>query len=194
MAGDLTVDAAAALEALKSVLARLEIDYAIGGSVASSFYGEPRSTHDIDLLVELPPQRFDEFVAALRGSFYVPVDSAREAIRVSSMFNIVHLPTKHKFDLYPSRGSPLDRDEFARRQLVSLSPDGASPSYLGSAETIILRKLDWYRRGNCVADQWRDVLGVLKSQSGRLDLVYLKRMATSLQVEGLLERALLESE
>ena len=194
MAGEVAPDAVRALDALKPLLAELGIEYAVGGSLASGHYGEPRSTADVDLFVELPNEKLDRLLAALRGRFYAPEQPARDAVRVGGMFNIVHLETMHKIDIHVSRGTALDQDEIARRQFVSLTQDGEHMVFIASAEIIVLRKLEWYRRGHCVADhQWRDVLGVLKGQAGRLDLHYLRRMAVTLGLDELVERALAES-
>jgi len=191
MAGEVEPRALRALDALTPVLGELGIEYALGGSMASGHFGEPRSTADADLFVELSASKLDRLLQALKGAFYVPEQPARDAVQSRGMFNIVHLATMHKIDLHVSGGSPLDRDELARRQLVSLTQDGEHMVFIASAEVIVLRKLDRYRRGNCVSDQqWRDILGVLKGQAGRLDLDYLRSMAGRLRVDDLLDRAL----
>ncbi len=67
--------------------------------------------------------------------------------------------------------------------------------FTASAEDVILAKLEWYRLGGEISDQqWRDILGVLKVQAGRLDMDYLKQWAVELEVAGLLQRALKDSE
>lgn len=194
MAGEVEPRALRALDALQPILDELGIDYALDGSLASGHYGEPRSTVDADLFVELPAGKLERLLAALRGRYYVPEQAARDAVKAGGLFNIVHLQTMHKIDLRVSHGSELDQDELTRRKYVSLTMDGEHMVYIASPEIILLRKLDWFRRGNCVADQqWRDILGVLKGQAGRLDIEYLRRMGASLGVGDLLERAFEES-
>jgi hypothetical protein len=96
--------------------------------------------------------------------------------------------------LFP-KARPFDRIHFQRRveQLFATNPE--QKAFMTTAEDIILAKLEWYRLGNEISDrQWRDILGVLKVQAGRLDLDYLRQWAAELNVADLLERALIESE
>jgi len=182
------------LLALTQRLDRLAIDWVVGGSFASSTFGESRTTQDVDVMLRLRPEQFEALLEALRGAYYVPIDTARLAARARSRFSIIELASSRKFDLFICAESPLDPEDFLRRRLVRLSSDENSWGYVSAPEVIVLRKLDWYRRGGGVSDQqWRDILGVLKVQAGRLDLDFLRRMSTQLEVIELLERALLQS-
>jgi hypothetical protein len=118
----------------------------------------------------------------------------RDAIRRHSSFNVIHLETMFKVDLFVAKPRPFDRSQLARRQLHVLSEDPECHAYITSAEDIVLSKLEWYQMSSGVSDrQWRDVLGVLKVQGERLDHTYMHRMATELGVSDLLERALRET-
>lgn len=181
--------------ALIKRLDRLEIDWVIGGSFASSAFGEARATQDVDVMIRLRPGQFEALLDGLRGHYYVPVDTARLAVQAGSSFSIVELANPgRKFDLFVYANRPLDQEDFERRRLVRLTSDADSWGFVSAPEVIVLRKLDWYRRGGGVSDQqWRDILGVLKVQGERLDLEFLRRMAAQLQVAELLDRALLQS-
>lgn len=180
---------------LVKLLDRLEIDWVIGGSFASSAFGEARLTQDVDVMIRLKPAQIESLLEGLRGQYYVPVDTARLAVRAGSSFSIVELSNPgRKFDLFVFTDRPLDQEDFERRRLIRLTSDPDSWGYVSAPEVIVLRKLDWYRRGGSVSDQqWRDILGVLKVQAGRLDLEFLRRMAARLGVEDLLKRAVKES-
>jgi hypothetical protein len=166
--------------------------HTIGGSIASSFAGEPRSTVDIDIVVALEEQHVEALVAALSAEFYVDADALRRAIRTRSSANLIHQATQLKVDLFVSGGTPLDARQLARRRAVDLG-DGRR-LYVHPPEDILLQKLRWYRLGGEVSDrQWRDVAAIVRVQGGRLDREYLREGAGILGVTDLLDRALAEA-
>jgi hypothetical protein len=172
----------------------LGVPYAIGGSLASAVHGVMRATMDADLVADLPMEHVEPLVRALGDAFYADVEMIRDAIHRHSSFNLIHLETMFKVDIFVAKPRAFDRSQLARRQLHLLSEDPQRPAYIVTAEDIILSKLEWYRMSDCVSDrQWRDVLGVLKVQGDRLDRDYLRRMAVTLEVADLLERAFEEA-
>jgi hypothetical protein len=172
----------------------LGVPYAIGGSLASAVHGVMRATMDADLVADLPMEHVEPLVRALGDAFYADVEMIRDAIHRHSSFNLIHLETMFKVDIFVAKPRAFDRSQLARRQLHLLSEDPQRPAYIVTAEDIILSKLEGYRMSDCVSDrQWRDVLGVLKVQGDRLDRDYLRRMAVTLEVADLLERAFEEA-
>ncbi len=166
----------------------------ICGSLASAVHGVARSTLDVDLVADLRPEHAEPLVRALGDSFYADLDAIREAIRNRASFNLIHLETVFKVDIFVRKERPYDRAQLARRseQVVATSPERTA--CVASAEDTILTKLEWYRLGGEASErQWRDVLGVIKAQSERLDLRYLHQWAPALGVSDLLERALVEA-
>ena len=178
---------------LTAGLDELGLAYVVGGSVASSLHGIPRSTQDIDIVVTLWGKDVDRFVARFESSFYVDRDMVMDAIRRRASFNMIHLATMYKVDVFVDDRSDLVREELSRRLAVEL---GEPPRtvWICSAEDIVLQKLDWYERGNRISErQWLDIQGVLKVQGGKLDLSYLRRWAIIKGLTELLERALQEA-
>lgn len=178
---DVAVRVARALEALG-------IEYALGGSVASSVQGEPRSTNDIDFAVRLKEEQVGPLAAELGPDFSVDEEGLREAARRGRAENIFYLPDVLKIDLYVRGATEFDRSELARRRRQVLS--GSEEIYVATPEDNLLRKLMWFRMGGEVSDrQWRDVLGILRVSRPALDWTYLRDWATRLDVADLLERA-----
>jgi len=166
--------------------------YLVGGSLASSLSGEPRSTLDVDLVVSMSESDIQPFVERLGDEFYAEPDSLRRAIRDRSSANIIHYGTSMKVDLFIVGGSVLDEQQMDRRRRVQVATDPERHLYFYTPEDILLQKLNWYRTGNEVSDrQWRDILGIVLVQE-ELDEAYLHDGAKKLGVVELLDRALLE--
>jgi hypothetical protein len=186
------------MEVALRVIATLEelgLPYHLGGSIASSVHGTPRQTRDIDLAVDLPLSAVTAFVGRLQGEFYLDDERIRSAVQRKASFNLIHLSTGLKIDMFVRKGEPFDRSEFQRHAPYRLVQDPPRDVMVTSAEDIILRKMLWYREGNEVSDrQWSDILGVLKAQGERLDQDYLRYWAGELGVDDLLQRALADAD
>jgi len=167
----------------------LGVRHPVGGSIASSFAGEPRSTVDIDIVAALEERHVEALVSALSTEFYVDADAVRRAIRTRTSTNLIHHATQLKVDLFVAGGTLLDAQQLARRLAVDLG-DGRQ-LHVHPPEDILLQKLRWYRRGGEVSDrQWRDIAAIVRVQGPRLDGEYLRGGARALEVSDLLERAL----
>jgi hypothetical protein len=175
-------------------LDQLKIAYLIGGSLASALYGEPRASVDADLVADLKIEHVAPLVRVLSGEFYIAPDAILEAIRTQRSFNLIHLASSFKVDIFVRKKRAFDDSQFARRirQVVATAPERTA--YIATAEDTILAKLEWYKIGGSISErQWRDILGVLKTQGDALDQTYLRRMASQLQVLDLLKRAMREA-
>lgn len=178
-----------AAHAVGTALRDINVTYLIGGSVASSMQGVMRATVDVDLVADLSREHAQPLVDALIDDCYIDLDAVLEAIRRRASFNVIHLPTAYKIDVFAMRRDAFSRMELSRREFKQVvgSPD---PLPIASAEDIVLRKLFWFRHGGEASDrQWTDVQGVLKVNQGRLDLDYMRRWSQDLLVTDLLERA-----
>jgi hypothetical protein len=183
------------LMSVVAVFERLHIPYLVGGSMASALYGVARSTLDADIVADIRQDQVSALVAALGEDFYADDQMIRGAIEHRGSFNLIHLTTMFKVDVFIRKDRPFDQMQFERRveQIIATEPE--QKAFITSAEDIILAKLEWYRLGNEISDrQWRDVLGVLRVQAGRLDLDYLRQWANELNITDLLQRALSESQ
>jgi hypothetical protein len=158
--------------------------------------GLPRTSIDVDLAAELRPEHVAPLVGALSGEFYVSAPRVKEAVDARRSFNVIHLATMMKVDVFVSRERPYERALFDRLTPEFLDAGGTSmPHPVPRAEDVILLKLEWFRAGGEVSDrQWGDVLGVIKVAGQSLDRDYLSRWADDLGVADLLQRAFVTAE
>ena len=179
------------IEVFVDVLDKLKIPYAIGGSVASSFYGPVRFTQDADISVAAFANHIGEFCQALQGSFYVSQEAVQQAHQSASSFNVIHLDTAFKMDVFVISNDPFKKKVLLRRQEIAFDANSDRTYNLVSPEDIILLKLQWFLEGGSVSEkQWNDTLGVLKNRQDTLDIDYLKDWGRRLSVLELLEKAI----
>ncbi len=176
------------------ILEKIGVPYLIGGSLASTLYGMVRTTQDSDIVAEMRPAHLKPFVSALQDEFYVDDEMIAEAIQHNSSFNIIHRESMFKVDVFVPRRRPFLQSQLTRAQRQTFTFETEVSAKFASPEDTVLAKLEWYRMGGEVSDrQWRDILGILKTRGEELDLDYLRRWASELQVSDLLERALQEA-
>ena len=185
----------ATLKHIVIILESLSITYLVGGSVASVALSEPRSTNDIDIVVDLQEENVGDFLVALGEDFYAEEEIIRDAIHLKSSFNLILLETMIKIDVFVREANAWTESEFSRKHQLDLGIAGEPVlAWLPSAEDVILQKLAWYRLGGEVSErQWRDVQGVLKVQAENLDYDYLKKWASFRHVSDLLLKAVQEA-
>jgi len=184
-------DIVLALDMVIACFEKLGIEYYIGGSVASSAYGIARATMDVDLVANVEIRQVNHLVKALETDYYIDAEMIRDAIHRSASFNLIHLETMFKIDVFIVKDQPYDSEALTRRHGDTLDEESSRKFYLASPEDVILNKLLWYQKGGGVSQQqWKDVLGVLKVQAGRLDLEYLEYWASRLNLSDLLNRSL----
>jgi hypothetical protein len=172
-------------------LEQIGIPYVVGGSLASSLHGVMRSTLDVDILADMRLEHIPALVASLSKEFYADDEMMKDAIQHRSSFNLIHYETAFKVDIFIRKLRAFDQMQLARREKSVIATDPEESVYIVSPEDIVLAKLEWFRMGGEVSDrQWRDILGVLKTRSGGLDLDYLREWAAALKVTDLLDRAL----
>jgi len=184
----------AALEPVIKSLNDLGILYYIGGSVASSAFGIARATLDVDLILQMGPYHIIPLINKLKNEYYIDEEMINDAIRKESSFNLIHLETMLKIDVFILKDQPHSKLAIERRIQDKLE-DGPNTIdiYLCSPEDIILSKLEWYKSGGEKLErQWFDVLGVIKVQGDNFDKSYLKMWAKELGIFNLLEKSFKE--
>jgi hypothetical protein len=187
-----------ALAVVMQVIATLEregVRYVVGGSIASSIYGTPRATQDVDIIADLQEDHVTAFVAALRDDFYLDEPAVRDAVRRRSTFNVIHLNTMFKVDVFVAKDDPVTAQELSRARpyVPPHAPDREIA--VASPEDIVVQKLYWYRLGDHVSErQWTDAMSVLNIRARNLDREYMQRLAAEMGVGDLLVRALREAE
>jgi hypothetical protein len=189
-AGDPLVVAAIVVAALE----KTRIRYVIGGSLASVTHGEPRSTLDVDIAVDLSNGTVDAFVHELESEFFVDLTWARQEVRRRGSFQAVHRESMVRVDLFVPEWTGFHLWKWEHRRQLAMNLGAVTQMDMTGPEAIILQKLDWFEHGGRVSDrQWRDVIGVLKAQTNRLDLASLRSWSNRMDLTDLLEKALQES-
>ncbi|HTS88978.1 MAG TPA: nucleotidyl transferase AbiEii/AbiGii toxin family protein [Gemmatimonadales bacterium] len=164
------------------IVARLDeagIPYMLTGSFASAYHGRPRATQDIDFVIAPTAQQLQALLRRLPPSqYYADEGAALEALRHESQFNVVDLDTGWKIDFICRKSRPFSQTEFERRTLAQVE---GRPLYIATVEDIILAKLEWAKLGGS-ARQIEDVARLLEVREPDLDLSYLRRWVTGLDL------------
>ncbi len=191
----MTDDLRAALDPVADAFDAVGVVYRIGGSVASSALGVARSSIDVDLVADLRVEHVAPLVRRLGDAYYADESMILDAIRLRDSFNLIHLETMMKVDVFVLKQRAFDRAAFARVAHQTLGEGASERTFpLTTAEDVVLHKLEWFRLGGGESHrQWEDILGVLKLQGTALDRVHLDRWARDIGVSDLLDRALSEA-
>ena len=187
-----TDDLVDALAPVVVALRTLGVRHYVGGSVASSFHGAIRTTMDVDVVCELTEKDIARFVELFNRDFYISEQAIRYAVREKSCFNLIHMPTSFKIDVFVSRGRAFDVACMRRASTQRLGDNRTIDVPIASAEDSIVSKLEWYRLTNETSErQWDDVSRLIRLLGDEADVVYLRQAADSVGVLDLLERLLL---
>jgi hypothetical protein len=175
-----------ALATVVSLLARLGVPYMLTGSMATSYYGRPRATHDADLVIDPSFTQLEALIGALTtAGFYVSGETARNALRGGRPFNAIEMESASKIDFIVRRDRAFSRTEFTRRTVADL-PFGNGVSIV-SPEDAVLSKLEWARRSGDSERQLADAAGVVDLNPD-LDRDYITQWAEELGVTDLWRR------
>ena len=172
------------LKRLLEKLSKAGIDFMVVGSVAASFHGHPRTTMDIDAVVEGDEETLRRFARSLGEGYYVDEEEIKQAVRSQRAFNIIDESSGYKADLIIRKNRPFSRTEFGRRlefEILGVTAQIATP------EDVILSKLEWSKLGSSER-QWQDALQVARTQAEKLDLDYIEKWSKELGVYDLWQR------
>ena len=178
---------------ITEALAGIDVPYLIGGSIASSARGVGRTTFDVDIVARIATWQVDPLASALGKDWYLDAEMARRSILAGRAFNIIHMPSGDKFDIFPAK-EEFHASQLDRALMTPVEFEGETVECpVATAEDILLAKLQWYRDGGEVSErQWTDILGILATNPD-LDFAYVRTWAARLGVERLLGRALEEA-
>jgi hypothetical protein len=188
------LDDMALVEEFVEILNQLRIPVVIGGSIASSIHGAVRFTQDADLCVEPFDEQMTSFLDRVRAHWYVSDSAVQYALRHRTSFNLIHLQTAFKIDVFVRQNNPFDSQIIPRRQYARLTGSSLKECPILSPEDTILMKMRWYVEGGMQSQrQWDDMLGVLRIQRDKLDMRYLELWALRWNNGDLLDRLIHEA-
>lgn len=169
---------------------RLGVRYLLGGSLASTALGEPRATLDIDLVADLAPDTVEPWLRALGADFAADRVWIADEVRRRGSFQLIHRPTMTRVDVFVPRWEGVHLWKWQNRHRLVIDASTGRGLDVTGPEGIVIQKLAWFRDGGEVSDrQWRDVLGVLKTQRRDMDWAELALWAAELDLTDLLARA-----
>ena len=171
-------------ELLKLVLQALDeaqIPYMLTGSLVSSLQGEPRSTHDIDIIVSIEQASTEILVKSFTPpDYYLDQNAINEAVTNDGMFNLINTSTGDKIDFWMLTDQPFDKSRFMRRYIEDIM---GMKIMITSPEDTILAKLNWAKLSGGSEKQFTDALRVFEVQFEKLDMQYLNYWAHELDIE-----------
>ncbi|HWP32054.1 MAG TPA: hypothetical protein VNK96_10085 [Fimbriimonadales bacterium] len=175
-----------------SKIHRLGLEYAVGGSYASSAWGVPRQTNDLDIVLTLDEKSVYEFISTFEKDYLLNEKELREALKSHSryrVFQIIHKKEVVKIDVFLAGTDAYSKSEMRRKKRIELLPK----LYINclAPENIVLRKLDWIKM-HPSDRQWNDVIGILETRENELNKNYMRRWAAKLKVSSLLKKAFSE--
>lgn len=167
-------------------LNRTGVTYYLTGSMASNYWGIPRTTHDLDFVIQLPTAAVPHIVQEFSGDFYIDEVAVRAAYQPPHQFNAIDTRSALKVDFWLPKSEPFDREMLQRRVKITLFGE---PAWITTAEDVILHKLFW-NRITPSDRQLGDAAGVVAVQADALDKNYLRHWAAELKLASELERLL----
>lgn len=153
------------------ILNNLNISYLVTGAISVSYYGEPRSTNDIDIVSGMGLENVEKFVSAFDKHFFIDERSISSAIQNRTFFQIIHKESLFKIDCWILKDDHFSREMFERRKKVKIFDKDV---YLPSPEDLIITKLEWFKKSN-VDKHYLDALGILKVQDKKIDIEYIEK-------------------
>lgn len=174
------MDPSELLQLVAGILERMGFRYLVTGSTATIFFGEPRFTNDIDIVLDLPESRIAEFCAAFPAeSFYLSEESARRAVARGGQFNLIHPTSGLKIDFIVATDTPFNRSRFSRSRRLTPGPDFQAT--FASPEDVIIKKMEYFREGHS-DKHLSDIAGVFKISGGQIDRDYLEEWISRLDL------------
>ncbi len=170
-------------EKVIEILDDLKVEFLITGGFAVSFWGHPRSTHDLDILIKIKGNKEKLINSFREHDFYISEEAVEDAMKHQSMFNIIHSESDLKIDFWVIDGNPEHDTEFKRRVKKNFL---GKEVYLISPEDLILTKLEWFKKSNSTR-HLIDASGIWEIQQDVIVLDYLKKRAAALNLAELFD-------
>ncbi len=157
------------------------LTYMVVGSFASIAYGEPRLTHDINIVVQIAGGQVEQLCAAFPDpEFYVSAPATRQAVIDRGQFNVIHPASGNKIDFIIARKDAWGRSQLARRMRKPILAD--METNIAAPEDVIIGKLWYYQEGGS-EKHLRDIAGMLQVSNTEIDRDYVSVWAKKLGLE-----------